>query len=242
MEETISLRELFETLKKRLSLILVITLLAAAVSGAISYFVLKPVYKSSSQILVSQAAASSLASIAGVSLDTDAKYIETYNVILKSPYILDQVIKELKMDTTPEQLNGSVSVTQEGQSQVVTISVTNNDPAEAVRIANEIAQVFQREIAQLMRIDNITILSEAELAENPAPVKPEPLLNIAIAIVVGLMAGVGLAFLLEYFDNTIKSEQDIEKLLELPVLGVVTTITPNEETESSSVSVQKKAI
>ncbi|USK87434.1 YveK family protein [Peribacillus asahii] len=242
MEETISLRELFETLKKRLSLILVITLLAAAVSGAISYFVLKPVYKSSTQILVSQAAASSLASIAGVSLDTDAKYIETYNVILKSPYILDQVIKELKMDTTPEQLNGSVSVTQEGQSQVVTISVTNNDPAEAVRIANEIAEVFQREIAQLMRIDNITILSKAELAENPAPVKPEPLLNIAIAIVVGLMAGVGLAFLLEYFDNTIKSEQDIEKLLELPVLGVVTTITPNEETESSSVSVQKKAI
>jgi len=242
MEETISLRELFETLKKRLSLILVITLLAAAVSGAISYFVIKPVYKSSSQILVSQAAASSLASIAGVSLDTDAKYIETYNVILKSPYILDQVIKELKMDTTPEQLNGSVSVTQEGQSQVVTISVTNNDPAEAVRIANEIAEVFQREIAQLMRIDNITILSKAELAENPAPVKPEPLLNIAIAIVVGLMAGVGLAFLLEYFDNTIKSEQDIEKLLELPVLGVVTTITPNEETESSSVSVQKKAI
>nr|WP_281271545.1 Wzz/FepE/Etk N-terminal domain-containing protein [Peribacillus asahii] len=242
MEETISLRELFETLKKRLSLILVITLLAAAVSGAISYFVLKPVYKSSSQILVSQSAASSLASIAGVSLDTDAKYIETYNVILKSPYILDQVIKELKMDTTPEQLNGSVSVTQEGASQVVTISVTNNDPAEAVRIANEIAEVFQREIAQLMRIDNITILSKAELADNPAPVKPEPLLNIAIAIVVGLMAGVGLAFLLEYLDNTIKSEQDIEKLLELPVLGVVTTITPNEETESSSVSVQKKAI
>jgi len=242
MEETISLRELFETLKKRISLILVITLLAAAVSGAISYFVLKPVYKSSSQILVSQAAASSLASIAGVSLDTDAKYIETYNVILKSPYILDQVIRELKMDTTPEQLNGSVSVTQEGLSQVVTISVTNNDPAEAVRIANEIAEVFQREIAQLMRIDNITILSKAELAENPAPVKPEPLLNIAIAIVVGLIAGVGLAFLLEYFDNTIKSEQDIEKLLELPVLGVVTTITPNEEMESSSVSVQKKAI
>jgi len=242
MEETISLRELFETLKKRLSLILVITLLAAAVSGAISYFVLKPVYKSSSQILVSQSAASSLASIAGVSLDTDAKYIETYNVILKSPYILDQVIKELKMDTTPEQLNGSVSVTQEGASQVVTISVTNNDPAEAVRIANEIAKVFQREIAQLMRIDNITILSEAELAENPAPVAPNPQLNIAIAIVVGLMAGVGLAFLLEYFDNTIKSEQDIEKLLELPVLGVVTTITPNEEAESSSVSVQKKAI
>ena len=66
MEETISLRELFETLKKRMSLIIVITLLAAAISGAMSYFFIKPVYQSSSQILVSQAAAGALASIAGI--------------------------------------------------------------------------------------------------------------------------------------------------------------------------------
>lgn len=59
--------------------------------------------------------------------------------------------------------------------------------------------------------------------------KPQPLLNIAIALVVGLMAGVGLSFLLEYLDNTIKSEQDIEKLLELPVLGAITTMETNKK-------------
>ena len=140
----------------------------------------------------------------------------------------------MDLNTTPEALNGSVNVAQEGQSQVVTISVENTDPAQAVRIANEIAKTFQIEISKLMRIDNITILSKAELPENPVPIKPQPVLNIAIALVVGLMAGVGLAFLLEYMDNTIKSEQDIEKLLELPVLGVVTKITSNQEVESSS--------
>lgn len=114
MEETISLRELFDTLKKRMTLILVITILAAAISGAVSYFVIKPIYKSSTQILVSQAAAGELASLAGLSFDADSKYIETYNVIMKSPYILDQVIEELKLDTTPEALNGSVNVAQEG--------------------------------------------------------------------------------------------------------------------------------
>ncbi|PLT35765.1 YveK family protein [Bacillus sp. V5-8f] len=238
MEETISLRELFETLKKRLSLIIVITLLAAAISGAMSYFFMKPVYKSSTQILVSQAAAGALASLAGLSFDADAKYIETYNVIMKSPYILDQVIKELDMDTTPEQLNGSVNVAQEGASQVVTISVENHNPAQAVLIANEIAKVFQREISQLMRIDNITILAPAQLAENPVPVKPQPLLNIAIAVVVGLMAGIGLAFFLEYLDNTVKSEQDVETLLGLPVLGAVTKI--NSTDERNSASSQKK--
>ncbi len=239
-EETISLRELFAILRKRMILIVSITVLATVISGVVSYTFLKPVYKASTQILVSQAANGSLAALAGMSFDADAKYIETYNVILKSPYILDQVIKELNLDTTAQGLNGSVSVTQEGKSQVVSIAVENNNPGEAVIIANEIAKVFQREISQLMRVDNIHILSPAELPKNPVPIKPQPLLNMAIALVVGLMASVGIAFLLEYLDNTIKTEQDIEKLLELPVLGVVSLIGSDGEHGSSSTKMLKK--
>ena len=234
-EETISLRELFATIRKRMSLILVITVLATVVSGVVSYTMLKPVYQASTQILVSQAAAGSLREIAGISLDNDSKYIETYNVILKSPYILDQVIEELKLDTTAQGLNGSVNVAQEGQSQVVKITVNQNDPAQAVTIANEIAKVFQREISKLMMIDNIHILSPAELPENPVPIKPQPILNMAIAFVVGLMLSVGIAFLLEYLDNTVKSEQDIEKLLGLPVLGAISEIDQNEERKANSI-------
>ena len=234
-EETISLRELFATIRKRMSLILVITVLATVVSGVVSYTMLKPVYQASTQILVSQAAAGSLREIAGISLDNDSKYIETYNVILKSPYILDQVIEELKLDTTAQGLNGSVNVAQEGKSQVVKITVNQNDPAQAVTIANEIAKVFQREISKLMMIDNIHILSPAELPENPVPIKPQPILNMAIAFVVGLMLSVGIAFLLEYLDNTIKSEQDIEKLLGVPVLGAISEIDQNEERKANSI-------
>ena len=235
-EETISLRELFAVLKKRFIMIAIITVLSTVVSGVVSYSYLKPVYQSSTQILVSTAAAGSLSSIAGISLDNDAKYIETYNVILKSPYILDQVIKELDMKTTAGELNSKVNVTQEGESQVVRITVDHNDPAKAVLIANEIAKVFQREISELMRIDNINILSPAELPDNPVPIKPQPVLNMAIAFVVGLMASVGIAFLLEYLDNTIKSEQDVEKLLGLPVLGAVSTVSKDEEMKLSKKS------
>lgn len=234
MEETISLRELYDTLKKRLSLIIAITVLATAISGVISYFVIKPVYQASTQILVSQAAAGQLASLAGLSLDADAKYIETYNVILKSPYILDQVISELDLNTTAGALNSSVSVSREGNSSVVTLRVQNLDPAQAVILANEIAKVFQREISSLMKIDNIHILSPAELPANPVPVKPQPALNMAIALVVGLMAGVGLAFLLEYMDNTVKNEQDIEKLLGLPVLGTIAAMEATKHTRNKS--------
>ena len=85
-----------------------------------------------------------------------------------------------------------------------------------------------------MNVNNVSVLAKATVAENPSPIKPQPLLNIAIAIVVGLMASVGLAFLLEFLNNTIKNEQDIEKILGLPVLGVIATIDDQKLEEAQS--------
>jgi capsular polysaccharide biosynthesis protein len=126
-------------------------------------------------------------------------------------------------------LNVLVTVTSEQDSQVVNISVQNEDPQTAANIANAIATTFKAEISTLMNVDNVSILTEAQIDENPSPVNPKPVLNMAIALVVGLMAGVGLAFLLEYLDNTIKTEQDIENQLGLPVLGAITTINMDGE-------------
>lgn len=75
-----------------------------------------------------------------------------------------------------------------------------------------------------MNVDNVHILTEAETKPNPSPVEPRPMLNIAIAVVLGLMIGVGIAFLLEYFDTTIRTEEDIEKKLGLTLLGVVSSM------------------
>ncbi|MFP5105559.1 GNVR domain-containing protein [Neobacillus sp. C211] len=72
-----------------------------------------------------------------------------------------------------------------------------------------------------MNVDNISILAEANLEKEPSPIKPKPILNIAIACVVGLIAGVGCAFLLENFNTTLKNEQDIERILGLPLIGVI---------------------
>ncbi|WP_191557716.1 YveK family protein [Metabacillus idriensis] len=228
MEETISLKELFQTLKKRLSLIIIITAIAAATSGIISYFILTPIYQSSTQILVNQAKSDQQAFNPG-EVQTNLQLINTYNVIIKSPAILDKVIQQLNLDMNNEQLNENVAVASEQNSQVVTISVNDEDPKQAAEIANKIADVFQKEIAAIMNVDNVSILSKADLGIDPSPIKPKPVLNIAIALVVGLMAGMGLAFLLEYLDNTIKNEQDIEKHLGLPVLGAITRIDMEQE-------------
>lgn len=226
--EEISLQEIFQTLRKRIWLIISITFIAALTSGIISYFVLTPVYQSSTQILVNQAKSDQPAYNVS-DIRTNLELINTYNVIIKSPAILDIVIDDLELKRSAGALNGQIKVGSENNSQVVAITVEDPDPVLAATIANKIASVFKSEILDIMNVDNVSILSQAEVGENPSPIKPRPLLNVAIAIVVGLMTGVGIAFLLEYLDNTIKNEQDIEKVLGLPVLGTITVIDPEKE-------------
>jgi capsular polysaccharide biosynthesis protein len=234
MEETISLRELVQTLRKRLRLIVLITALATATSGIVSYFFLTPIYQASTQILVNQAKSEQQLYNFN-EIQTNLQLINTYSVIIKSPTILEKVKKELHLRRSLDQLNEQIQVSSEKDSQVFSLTVDDPNPALAAKIANKTAQVFKEEIVKIMKIDNVTILSKAEVKEDQTPVKPKPLLNMAIAFVVGLMTGVGLAFLLEYLDNTIKTEQDVEKFLELPVLGAVGVISSqgakNEKTK-----------
>ncbi len=228
MEETISLKEIMETLLKRIKMIILITLIAAIVSAGVSFYYLTPIYQASTQLLVNQSKSEQPTYNVG-EIQTNLQLINTYNVIMKSPAILDKVVDQLDLDLTAGQLNSKINVQSENNSQVVNLVVQDPDPYLAADIANEVAKVFQTEIVTIMNVDNVSILAKAEVGENPSPIKPNPMLNIAIAIVVGMMAGVGLAFLLEYLDNTIKTEQDVEKVLGLPVLGSIAKMEDNEK-------------
>ncbi|WP_416147688.1 YveK family protein [Salipaludibacillus sp. HK11] len=223
MEETISLKEIYDTLKKRISLIIVITIAAVALSAVVSYFILTPSYQASTQLLVNQSNEEGQAYTSG-ELRTNLDLINTYNVIITSPRIIEPAIEQLGLERSAGALRNQITVNSEGDSQVVSISVEDDDPAIAVQIANTLGTVFQEDIVEIMNVDNVSILTSAELSESPTPVSPNPPLNMAIAMVVGLMAAVGLAFLLEFLDNTIKTEEDVEQKLGIPVLASIARI------------------
>ena len=231
MEETISLQDLFKTMKKRMSLIISLTIIAVTLSGLVSFLFLTPIYQASTQILINQEKAD-VTAFNSQDIQTNLQLINTYNVIIKSPVILSKVIEQLDLETTPTALNSKITVNNEQDSQVVNISVQDPNPSVAVDIANTTASVFQNEIIKLMKVDNVSLLTPAILAENPAPVKPDPILNMAIAAVIGLMLGVGIAFLLDYLDTTVKNEQDIEELLNLPILGLISSISDKDIMDS----------
>lgn len=232
MEEAISLQEILKIIRKRILLIISLVVISVGVSVGISFYLLSPVYQAQTQILVNQK--SSLSDVyAWQSIDTDLRLINTYNVIITNTAILTPVIDKLNLDVTPEELARQISVSNENDSKVVNISVLDSNPKHAVEISNTISEVFKEKVPELMRVDNISILSKAKLSENPIPIKPNKILNIMIAVVIGLILGVSIAILLEILDTTIKNENDIEEHYGMPVIGVVGLIVEKKEKKIS---------
>lgn len=216
-------------------MILAVTFTAVLASAIVSFYFITPIYQSSTQILVNQKKADN-SIVQYNEVQTNLQLVNTYSVIIKSPAILDQVKKQLNLDMSVQELTNKINVASETDSQVFSVTVQDAKPELARDIANTTAAVFKEEVAKIMSVDNVSVLSTAEVTKDQSPIKPQPMLNIVIAFVIGLMVSIGLAFLLEYLDNTIKREQDIEKNLELPVLGVVTKM---EEKKAAAAAIAK---
>ncbi len=228
MEETISLKEIFEVIKKRIVLIVAIVCAAAVIAAVVSYFVLTPVYAGSTKFIVNQGKQDETANYSVNDVRYNVELINTYNDIIKSTAISQEVVETLNLDVQADKLADRIEVSSGNDSQVVTVRVEDESPVTAANIANTTVEIFQERLPDIMNVDNVTILTAAELGENPTPVKPNKKLNIAIAVVLGGMVGVGIAFMLEYLDNTIRTEEDIDRHLQLPVLGTISTIEPGD--------------
>jgi capsular polysaccharide biosynthesis protein len=124
----------------------------------------------------------------------------------------------------------------------MTLVVQDKSYEKAANIVNAVSKVFQNEIPSIMKVDNVSLLNEAKVTDHPSPVKPNPELNIAISLIVSLMIAVGIAFLLEYLDDTIKTEEDIQAVLGLPTLTAITRMKEDDMQHQGSVSHNNKQV
>lgn len=226
MEETMSLSDIFHTLNKRWKLIVLLILAAVLIGAGISYFLLKPKYQASTQILVNQKSDKNQFNVDQLRANIDM--VNTYSVIIKSPTILEKTIENFNLQKSIEQLQQKITVKTQDNTQVFSLNVEDSDAARAVTIANAVSFTFQKEVPAIMNVDNVTILAKAV---NSDQVNLSPILIIAAALIVGLMAGIGLVFLLEYMDRTIKDDRDAEICLGLPVLGTINKVSARMKKE-----------
>ena len=221
MEETIDLRECFGIIKKRFWIIALITVIATAISGVISFFVLKPVYEAKSTLIVNTEKYEGSQVITWDQISVTQQLAVTYGEIIKSRTVLEDVIKNLKLDDEYEDLVKNVTVSPVEETQIISIGVQDTNKAKARDIANEIPKVFAEEAKRITKANDVQVIDQAILPKEP--VKPNKIMNVLVAAVLGMMIGLFIVFFIEYLDNKLKTAQDIETHLGLPVLGVVPT-------------------
>ncbi|USG67128.1 Wzz/FepE/Etk N-terminal domain-containing protein [Brevibacillus ruminantium] len=206
-------------LRRNAGMILLVVVVCVVVAGLISFFVLKPVYEAKATLLVKKQ--QSGGQLAYEDLMTSEKLVKTYGEIMKSRLVVEDVIAKLKVNESVTNLLKRVEVKTDNESLMTAVVVRDTDPVRAVRIANELARISMVKWNQLMEMDSVILIDPAEQEDSQKPVQPRPYLNMLLSFVLSLMAGIAFAFLREFLHKTVETEEELEALLGMPVLGIV---------------------
>lgn len=230
LEESIDLKELFEIFRRNILLIISVTLISAIAGLLFSMFFITPVYEASATMIVNKSEGSRNTDVTYNDLLLSQKLVKTYSVIMQSNTVLSRVIDKIGLDISTGGLKSMLNINGVNDTEVIRITVSNENPELAADIANEITEQAPAEIIRAVKAGSVEIIDSATVPT--APVKPKKARNTAIAGILGAMLSLAIIFLRNYFDDTIKTEEDIRDRLNLPVLGVLPMFR-NEDTSTS---------
>ena len=218
--EEINIRDFLNYLKKYVLVIAAVAL--ALVIGVFIYdkSIKKPLYTTYTTIILTKSnEAQTGTTITQNDILLNQKLVETYSKIIKSKLVLEQVISETGVTYTTEELSENVSVEAYENTEMLKISVTDQDPELAASIANSIAQVFSGEIAKIYQINNISVV---DVAVTPEEVSNNTLKrDLLIALFIGIFGTIGVVFVVYYFDDTVKLTDNLEEEIGMPVVAKV---------------------
>lgn len=222
-EENIKIADILEALKNRWQLIVCISLIATIVSAVLSFFVIKPKYEASTKLFIGKETEDAKSSYSNNDVQMYQKLLKTYADVIGTRDLIEKAFDSEDITVNPEVALGNITITPKTDTQILEISYISEDKEECRDVVNAVANEFVDESKELIANSNVKIIEKVTLPKTQ--VSPNKKLNIVIAFLLGLLAGSGLAVMLEFLDNTFKDKEQIEKYLELPVLGSI----PNSE-------------
>lgn len=213
----IDLLELFQVLLDNLWLIIGMAVLGFVLAFSYTRFFIEPTYESVSTVFIQPTVKDN--QVVSTDLTTNQKLTATYTEIAKSNTVIKQVAPLFVNYFEADEIKNLISVAGVGDTQIIRFSAVTTDAHLSQRLVSKLVSVFVSEIKDIMEIDNLTIIDVASLNEDK--VAPSTTLNSAIGLVLGLMIGVGIAFLKMMLNRSIKNRAEAERLLALPVLGEI---------------------
>lgn len=221
-ENTISLQEIAYALKKRWKLIALITIAATLVSAILSFFVIKPQYEAKTKLFIGKQETQDNNAYNNSDVMMYQQLMKTYAELVKTSDLVTKAVKSVDLNYNQEEIKGilkNLNATPSAETQILDLSYKGGNPKDVLKVTEAITSEFISESKELIPNGNVQVIQKAQLPEHP--VSPNKKLNILIAFVLGLMVGVGVVLLLEYLDNTFKSREELEKTLELPIIGTI---------------------
>lgn len=221
MTQEIDLKRILNNFKQRIVLIAFITFLSCLLVFIYSMFFEKPYYKANTTLVLTGVSNSNSKddAITANDLTINSKLVATYQEIIKSKKVLEQVINDLNLDMTTEELAKKISVSAVNETEIISITVTNKNPQTCSKIANNVAKVFSTEVSKIYNIENVSVLDSADIPESSANMSF--IKKFIIGGLAGVVLGCLIAFVIAYFDTTVKSVEQIEEITKLPILGRV---------------------
>jgi len=216
-EENIKIKDIIDGLKKRWQLIVTITLIATIISAVVSFFIIKPKYEASAKLFVGKEATTENYNNSDITMYQ--QLVKTYTSLIKTEDLISKALKDNNIDLDPKIVVSKLSAEQITNTQLMQVKYISKNKEEAANVVKAVTDEFIKESSALIKNADVKIIESVKLPEKP--VSPNKKMNIAIAMLLGLMVGVGLALLLEFMDNTFKDKESLEDIIGVPVLGAI---------------------
>ena len=219
--EEINLKDFFDYYKKYLFIIVIVVLLSTLGMMAYNIWFKTPLYSTSTTVvLVKNDSVTDINdTIDQNDISLNQKLVSTYRQVIKSKLVLNQVIDDLDLDYSYDKLYSEIDVKSMEDTEILKITVTDENAKRAASIANKVANVFDKEVTQIYNISNVSVIDVAEVDYNPS--NDHLIKDLVLAILVSFVIVSGIIFVIYYFDDTIRDIEAIEKDLEIPVVAKV---------------------
>ncbi|MFC0395973.1 YveK family protein [Paenibacillus mendelii] len=227
------LKHYFKIIQKKFWLVAIIVIAACAVTAIRSYYMTTPTYIANAKLVVNQTATGEAIVLPNASLiQSNIMMINSYKEIIRSAAIMNKVVEKYPdLNVTARELAAKISITSANNSQIMNLFYKDTSYEKAAKSVNAISRVFKKEVPVIMKVDNVMVLNEAIVDDNVGPLSTNPVSNLLISFIVSLIIALGIVFLLDYLDNTYRTEAELENDLGLPMLAVVTKFSKVDRSE-----------
>ena len=216
-EVEIDIGHILSILWEKILVIIATGIIVGLAGFLVSKFLITPKYESETKLYVLNRANDSATTLSDVQLST--QLTKDYQILVTSAPVMNQVIKELGLNMKASELASTISVDTPSDTRVLQITVTSDDPKRAKDIADKVAQVSSKKICDIMKIEQVNVIEEGSLSEEPAvdTVQKWTLIGLALGIVLSC----AVIIIRSMLDDTVKTTEDVEKYFDLSTRAVI---------------------